>query len=328
LKQSSGGGDDADGGNRKGNWDCDGKEGSLEHTSVKILLDWWMAEGNYSKYCGKNNQGVKKVQFCNTLAEIMSKETSSTRTAKNVQNKIQHIEKTFKEAHNFANSETGAGLREQDEGTFEEAVKRYCPYYYDLLPIMQDRASSKPKATSYDSSEESDEAEGTSGFGGSDDGNKKDGDLSELSDNELIDTNEEEDGKSLSTKRTNVTSVTGGSSMKKSRGRKKKQSPLMDDEAIEALSKASKTSEAKMKELVRHHKFLEGLEEKKLAIEEARENREVKRSQIDDLEYKMKLVEKYKELKSTYSWNDDQIVTFFPEMKQVVDAQKNSLSNS
>ena len=43
------------------------------------------------------------------------------------------MEKAFKDAHTFASSETGAGLQEQDKGTFEEAVKKKCPYYYDLL---------------------------------------------------------------------------------------------------------------------------------------------------------------------------------------------------
>ena len=50
LKEAAGGGDAADGGGRKGNWDCDGKNGPDDpKTSVRILLDWWTTEGNYSK---------------------------------------------------------------------------------------------------------------------------------------------------------------------------------------------------------------------------------------------------------------------------------------
>ncbi|WP_447516275.1 hypothetical protein, partial [Clostridioides difficile] len=89
VKDTAGGGEDADGGNRKGNWDCDGKKGHDDpHTSVKILLDWWMKEGNYNKFCGKNNNGIKKIQYCNQLAEKISRETNTLRNAKNVQSKI------------------------------------------------------------------------------------------------------------------------------------------------------------------------------------------------------------------------------------------------
>ena len=52
----------------------------------------------------------------------MSSETNTSRDAKNVLSKIQHIERSFKDAHTFATSETGVGLKENDEGTFEEAV--------------------------------------------------------------------------------------------------------------------------------------------------------------------------------------------------------------
>jgi hypothetical protein len=84
--------DDSEGG-RRGNWDCDGKGGRNDpHTSMKILLDWWMTEGNYSKFSGKHNGGVRKKDFCQTLAAKMSDETTSARDAKNVLSKIQHME--------------------------------------------------------------------------------------------------------------------------------------------------------------------------------------------------------------------------------------------
>lgn len=129
MKEIAGGGEEADGGGRKGNWDCDGKAGLEDtHTSVKILIEWWMTEGNYSRFCGKNNNGIKKIQFAQQLSEKISSETNTKRDAKNVLSKIQHIERTFKDAHNFATSETGAGIKENDEGTFEAAVKKKCPY--------------------------------------------------------------------------------------------------------------------------------------------------------------------------------------------------------
>jgi mRNA-degrading endonuclease RelE of RelBE toxin-antitoxin system len=47
----------------------------------------------------------------------------------------------------------------------------------------------------------------------------------------------------------------------------------MDDEAVNALNQASKTFEAKMKELVRHHQFVEKLENDRLELKK-RERRE------------------------------------------------------
>ena len=44
----------------------------------------------------------------------------------------------FKDAHAFATSETGAGIKEQDEGTFENAVKMKCLFYYDLVDIANE----------------------------------------------------------------------------------------------------------------------------------------------------------------------------------------------
>jgi hypothetical protein len=118
---------------------------------MRILLNWWMEEGNYSKFSGKHNGGVKKKDVCQTLATKITEETTSVRDAKNVLSKIQHMEKKFREAHNFATSETGAGVLERDgESKFEEIVKRKFPYYYDLVEVMVDRASSAPKASCYE----------------------------------------------------------------------------------------------------------------------------------------------------------------------------------
>jgi hypothetical protein len=311
VKDSAGGGEDPDGGNRKGNWDCDGKNGLEDpNTSVKILLDWWMKEGNYTKYCGKNNNGIKKIQYCTQLAEKMSRETNTQRNAKNVQSKIQHIEKTFKDAYTFASSETGAGLKEGDVGTFEDAVKKKCPYYFDLLDIMQDRASSKPKATSYDDSDESEDPEATEG-------------LSELSDEEEVGDKSVAD-KSVATKQTVATGPT--SSSRKAKRKKASSSVVMDDDGIAALTEASKTSKDRMTEMVRHNHFIEQLEERKLALEEQKERRATIswHGKAEELQYKMQLLERYNQLKKKYQWNDEQIVSFYPDMEQIVKAQKSS----
>ena len=297
IKEASGGGDDVEGGGRKGNWDCDGKNGPDDpKTSVKILIDWWTTEGNYSKFCGKNNNGIKKSQFCAQLAQKMSNETLTNRDGKNVLSKIQHIERTFKEAHTFATSETGAGIEENDKTTFKDAVKKKCPYYYELLEVMCDRASSKPKATTYDLSSEG-----------------EDDNMSDIS----------EADKSTTTKRSAFTE--GTSSTKKSRRPAKKSTAVVDEETIAALNQASQNSAAKMAEMKRHHQFLEKIEERKQAIEEKRleleQSKETTNSwkgKYSELEYKMQLLQRYEELKDR-GWSDERIMAFYPDMKQIVD---------
>jgi hypothetical protein len=341
TKELSGGGEDQAEGGRKGNWESDGKLGPTDpHTSMKILLDWWMAEGNYSKFCGKNNDGIKKIQFCNNLAAKITEETSTSRDGKNVLNKIQHIERTFKEAHNFAESETGAGIRENDgETTFQDLVKKKCPFYYDIYDIMIDRASTRPKATSYEL-----------------DGKETDGDEDEEEDNEgdefssLQDILEADIRHSATAGdaeiRTIPTSIvatparngaertTPGSSS--SRAKRRKKSPYFDDDAVTIMDDATKRSEERMKELVRHHMIMETVETKKLElqkrndeakleIEKKREEREEKLAAMDawkgktaELDYKMNLLNRYQEMKTKLKWTDEQIIAFFPDMEQVI----------
>jgi hypothetical protein len=136
---------------RRPGWHNDGGNGPEDpSTSERILLDWLTEEGNYSKYRGKNNNGVSKNKYAQRVADIMnSKGVRVKRDAKMVVNKIAALEDSFKNAFDFANSETGAGLMEQGAlGSFEAAVKGRCAFYYDLLPIMKDRSSAKPKCTS------------------------------------------------------------------------------------------------------------------------------------------------------------------------------------
>jgi hypothetical protein len=124
----------------RGKWNSDGKNGVDDpNTSMQILLDWMTTEGNYSKYCGKDNNGIRKQHFATILAAKMTKETDSERNAKQVQEKIRQLEESFRNAHDFATSETGAGIQnEQGEESFKDLVKKRCPYYYELCDIMAD----------------------------------------------------------------------------------------------------------------------------------------------------------------------------------------------
>jgi len=147
---------------RKPSWSNDGKNGPDDPlTSEKILLEWMMEEGNYAKkWRGKDSKGKKKKHVAAEIAQKMNAaKVRVSRDAKQVMNKISHIEKSFRSAHDFANSETGQGLKESNWGEFDDAVRSKCPFYFDLLDIFGDRASAKPKATSNESLESSDDDE-------------------------------------------------------------------------------------------------------------------------------------------------------------------------
>jgi hypothetical protein len=100
---------------RRPGWHNDGAKGPEDPvTSERILLDWLTEEGNYSKYRGKNNNGVSKNKYAQKVADMMnSKGVRVKRDAKMVVNRIAGLEDSFKNAFDFANSETGAGLMEQ-----------------------------------------------------------------------------------------------------------------------------------------------------------------------------------------------------------------------
>lgn len=110
------------------------------------------------KMAWKRFEGKEKKHVAAEIAQKMNAaKVRVSRDAKQVMNKIAHIEKSFRSAHDFANSETGQGLKESNWGEFDDAVRSKCPFYFDLLDIFGDRASAKPKATSNESLESSDD---------------------------------------------------------------------------------------------------------------------------------------------------------------------------
>jgi hypothetical protein len=119
--------------------------------SEAILINWLITPGNYSKYRGKNNLGKRKIHFAEEISKrIHDAGVRVKRDKDKVTAKIKHIETSFRSAHDFAFTETGAGLKETDEGNFRDIILKKCPWYFDLLPIFQDRASAKPRLTSDD----------------------------------------------------------------------------------------------------------------------------------------------------------------------------------
>ena len=120
-------------GNWKPLWNEDAADGQDDpRTSERTLMDWILTPGNYSKYRRENNNGAKKSQFALQVAGLINKgKTKVERTAKDVINKIQHLEKSFKLAWEYVKKVTGTGVKENDPASFEQKIEsKY------LLPIM------------------------------------------------------------------------------------------------------------------------------------------------------------------------------------------------
>ena len=81
---------------QRGDWKTDGKPETPHITSIKLLLDWWLEYPKYKIYCGKGNDGVKKITTCKELAQDMRALTTSVnRTGENAKSKIVHMETDF-----------------------------------------------------------------------------------------------------------------------------------------------------------------------------------------------------------------------------------------
>jgi hypothetical protein len=107
-------------------WNTDGQNGPQDpNHSEAILIDWLTTPGNYEKYRGSGNGGRRKIHFATMISsKIKDAGVRKPRTPKDVQNKIEYVEKCFRSAHDWAHTETGEGLRESDTGTYEEASVR------------------------------------------------------------------------------------------------------------------------------------------------------------------------------------------------------------
>jgi hypothetical protein len=142
-------------------WRNDGPVGREEAgCSENILLQWLREEGNYALYRGgPQTKGKTKKKVAAQIARIINeKGVNPPKNAKQVENKIHHIEKQFRTAHDWSNTVTGAGLQENDRGSFDDAIKYRCPQYFFLIDVMIERSSMQPKATNMnlDSSESDD----------------------------------------------------------------------------------------------------------------------------------------------------------------------------
>ena len=207
------------------------------------------------------------------------------------------------------------------ETTFQELVKTRCPFYYDLYDIMNDRASMKPKALSYDLSHDTDDTDVDAAVDDDCDFvlHHTKGTL-EPSDIHVSDLTGDGGFSDLSD-----TDGGGRATPSSSRAKRLKKLPVWDDEAISILGEAHKRSVAKMEELVRHHKMIETMESRKFELEMKKAEREEKQAAIDswkgksaELDYKMNLLKRYKEMRDELRWDNNQILAFCPDMEEII----------
>lgn len=147
-------------------WSDDGALGPKDpNTSISILIRWLSEEGNYNKFRGGSaNKGQTKLSICEGIAkQINGVGVRVHRDGKSVQNKITDLEDQMRKAIDWSEgTETGAGLKESDVGTWHDQQLLRCRYYDELYPIFKDRAGFVPKMTTDDPEFEN---EGISGSG-------------------------------------------------------------------------------------------------------------------------------------------------------------------
>ena len=126
----------------------DGREGRQDpNNSENIIIAWLRHPGNYNKFRSPPS-GQTRVVVCEDVwKKIHAANTLKVRNAPSVLMKIQYMESSFRDAHDWVNN-TGVGVRERDgQVTFEDAVKKRFVYYYDSVDAMSERSSSRPTST-------------------------------------------------------------------------------------------------------------------------------------------------------------------------------------
>lgn len=319
-------------------WNNDGPlggDGSIN--SELILINWLCTEGNYARYRGKDNNGTRKKDFCEIIAKQMKEAgVRRERTAKQIQSKIEHIENSFRKAHDWTTTETGTGLQENDVGTFRQSVERICPFYYTLVDVFAERASAQPRIrsdsknlddSSTASTDDDEEDRGNNG-GGDGDATSTSSRTRSSSVSPSTKRQRQEERRSTSTtpvsRRSRGGAGTAGAgvpneivrgsssysqSSKKQTKRKNPASYNQDNDLMERYSQSQMDNnlykQATVKEMERHNKEIESIERKKHFWD----------SKQKEMDYKRSMHKEYLALKEI-KMSDKRIAKIYPDMVQ------------
>ncbi|KAJ3223679.1 hypothetical protein HDU78_011237 [Chytriomyces hyalinus] len=141
--------DAAEAENKRINWKEDG--------SLDVLIDWLSDFENYNRWKGGFSQtGQTKEVISDEIAEFIASRGIRGRTGPAVKAKVSQLESDYRNACDWR-AGTGNGIMEditldpQTRVTQVEAhVRKLCPHYDLVHPVLMDRPSSRPLLTSDD----------------------------------------------------------------------------------------------------------------------------------------------------------------------------------
>lgn len=93
---------------------------------MQILIEWFREPKNFNRYKGVNGQkGETKESLCGEVVSIMQKNGIFHREKKDIRNRIQHIQASFKAALEWKNN-TGSGIEDslKAKGESEESIAK------------------------------------------------------------------------------------------------------------------------------------------------------------------------------------------------------------
>jgi len=280
---------------RKLGWNNDGKPETPNVASGHVFNDWMTAPGNCKACRGKGENGFTKKCCCMTMRAEMNNLTLSERTWESVQTMTATREESWRSCNDWINN-TGQGCLDNPlEGKphFDKCVENRCPLCCDWEPVMTDRAGNNPAVTGDD--------------------------LDKSDDDESLDPEPDEDDDSGDgNKKPKAKASMAKASLVRS------QSPagtisVIDSEMKEMFSLATSSSADRMELMTEQHARWMAVENRRLALEEARAKSIDWKAKREQVSHKRKLHEKCNKMKDD-SKSDGFILMILPQAKQIMDA--------